>query len=520
MSPSTRRPRGRTLAELERSLASVGARVFGEPAARECLVRDVVQDSRRVGPDSLFVVRQGLVTTGEGYIEEARRRGAVALLTSPGITASEPRIEVEDLALGWALAAHEVFERPSSALSAVGITGTNGKTTVACLVEQALRRLGHRPARLGTLGFFLDGEKRAETLTTPQADDLARYLFEAVHSGASHAVLEVSSHALDQGRTLGVHFEVAAFTNLSQDHLDYHGTLEAYAAAKRKLFDAHRPGRRVINVADAWGARFAEDLFESALDFRVDPRPKGASSARAADVSVEQASHSAAGVAARVRVRGELVELTSRLVGEHNLENLLVALGCLVALEFSAAAACAALAEATGAPGRLERCDEPGDDLVVLVDYAHTPDALERCLQAVRGLGSRVTCLFGCGGDRDRTKRPLMGAAAVRYADRVFVTSDNPRTEDPLRIIDDIRPGLAAVGRTEVFVEADRAAAIHQAIESAAPGEVVLLAGKGHETYQILGERVIDFDDRVAARQALAARRSQHSSPADREVGS
>jgi UDP-N-acetylmuramoyl-L-alanyl-D-glutamate--2,6-diaminopimelate ligase len=526
MSEPTRRPRGKTLAELERSLEAAGARLFGPSGASSLLVRDVVQDSRRAGPEALFVVRAGHATSGAGYIEEARRRGAVALLTSPGVTAEEPRLEVEDLALGWALAAHEVFETPSRSLTVVGITGTNGKTTVACLVEQALRALGARPARLGTLGFFLGDEKRAETLTTPQADDMARYLFEAVQAGASHAVLEVSSHALDQGRVLGVHFEVAAFTNLSQDHLDYHGTLEAYAAAKRKLLDEHRPKRRVINVADTWGARFSEELFggrsfaEGGPDLRVDPTARGTSQVRAADVVVEQATHSAAGVRARVLVSGEPVELRSRLVGEHNLENLVVALGCLVACGFPSAAAAAALGEATGAPGRLERCDEPGDEVIVLVDYAHTPDALERCLRAVRSLGSRVTCLFGCGGDRDRSKRPLMGAAAVRHAERVVVTNDNPRTEDPDRILDDIRPGLSAAQDTEVVVERDRARAIHRAILEAAPGEVVVLAGKGHETYQILGDRVIDFDDRVIARQALAARRDPAARSGSQEVAS
>lgn len=496
---------GRTLAELEQLLRSAGARLLGAAETRALRVTDVVQDSRRVTPGALFVARAGTATTGARYVEEARSRGAVAVLSEPGSVASEPRLEVDDLALGWALAAHEVFGRPSEVLPVVGVTGTNGKTTVACLLEHALAELGGRPARLGTLGFFLAGEKRSETLTTPQADDLARHLAEAARAGASHLVMEVSSHALAQGRALGVRFAVAAFTNLTQDHLDFHGTLDAYAAAKGKLFTELSPEQRVLNVDDPWGARWAEESAEPSRDLRVSSKPGGEG-----DITVEELDASATGLRALVRVRGERVELSSRLVGAHNLENLLVALGCLVALGYPADRAARALGGAPGAPGRLERCDGEGDDVVVLVDYAHTPDALERCLQAVRALGARVTCVFGCGGDRDRSKRPLMGEAAVRHAARVVVTSDNPRTEDPERIIDDIRPGLASAPEgVEIAIEPDRSRAIERAILEAAPGEIVVLAGKGHETYQILGDRVIDFDDRVVARGVLETRRAR-----------
>lgn len=524
MTTAVRAQRGRTLGELERCSRDAGARLVGGPAER--VVVDVVQDSRKVTPGALFVARSGGSSDGRRFVADALARGAVAVLCEPGGVDVEPRLEVRNLALAWSSMAHEVHGQPSRELPVVGITGTNGKTTVACLIEQALRALGGRPARLGTLGFFIGEEKRADTLTTPQPDDLARHLREAVDGGATQMVMEVSSHALAQGRALGVRFAVAAFTNLSQDHLDFHGSLDAYAAAKRKLLVDHEPDLCVINVDDAWGARFAEELRAARgadAVLRVSAR-----AGQAAEVHVESWRQTAAGAidtgegggassggaavgsSGTVSVLGAQVELRSPLLGEHNLENLLVALGCLVALGFSAPRAAAALENAPGAPGRLERCDAPGDDLVVLVDYAHTPDALRRCLEALGGLGRPVTCLFGCGGDRDRAKRPLMGEAAVRRARRVVVTSDNPRTEAPTDIIDEIRPGLAAApSSVEVRVEPDRARAIRETILRAESGDVVLLAGKGHETHQILADRVIDFDDREHARQALHLRREQ-----------
>lgn len=507
MTSSATPPEGCTLGELERWLGDAGVRLVGGPGASTLRVVDVTQDSRQVESGTLFVARRGESVDGGRFAEDARHRGAVAVLCEPGDVELEPRLEVTDLARGWALAAHAVHGLPSQKLPVIGITGTNGKTTTACLLEQALQALGARPARLGTLGFFLGGKKLADTLTTPQPDDLARHLAAAHRGGATHVVMEVSSHALEQERAYGVRFAVAAFTNLSLDHLDYHGTLEQYAAVKRRLLDAAAPAKRVIHVDDAWGQRWATELGLSASgqDLRV-----SSSGAFPAEVVAERFAQSASGLVASVRVGETRVELRSRLVGAHNLENLLVALACLVALGFSAEEAAPALSGAVGAPGRLERCDTDGDDVQVFVDYAHTPDALRRCLEAVGVLGApRVTCVFGCGGDRDRSKRPLMGEVAVRNAGRVLVTSDNPRREPPLQIIDEIRPGLSgAGGGVEVLIEPDRARAIERAVLEASPGEIVLVAGKGHETYQILGDRIVDFDDRVEARRALALRRA------------
>ncbi len=490
-----------TLAELEIELAAAGVRLVAGEAERDARVLDVTQDSRHVKPGSLFVARRGAKSDGTKFASEALAKGAAAVLCEPGACTVTPRLEARDLTLAYGLAAHRVHGRPSEALSVVGVTGTNGKTTTACLVESALSGLGARPARLGTLGFAIDGVMRGGTLTTPQADDVARFMAEARDAGATHFVMEVSSHALDQGRVLGVCFAVGAFTNLTQDHLDYHGTMDAYGAAKRRLFVDLRPAHSVINVDDAFGASLARELDGA---FAVSRTGEG----RDLGVRVQSFTQDRDGLAADLLVHGESIQLRSRLVGLHNLDNLLVALGCLVGLGYAPSAAARALGAATAVPGRLERCDTAEDDVLVLVDYAHTPDALERALQAVAGLTDRnLVCVFGCGGDRDRGKRPLMGRAAGALASRVIVTSDNPRSEDPARIIADILPGLEGA-RAQVTVQADRASAIEEAIIGAEPGDVVLLAGKGHETYQLVGERTLDFDDRVEARKALARRRT------------
>jgi UDP-N-acetylmuramoyl-L-alanyl-D-glutamate--2,6-diaminopimelate ligase len=490
-----------TLAELEVELAAAGARLVVGEANRDARVLDVTQDSRRVKQGALFVARRGAKSDGTKFAGDALANGAAAVLCEAGAVSDVPRLEVQDLALAYGLAAHRVHGRPSEALSVVGVTGTNGKTTTACLLESALSGLGARPARLGTLGFVVDGVTRGGTLTTPQADDVARYMAEARDLGATHFVMEVSSHALDQGRVAGVRFAVGAFTNLTLDHLDYHGTMEAYGAAKRRLFSELRPAHSVINVDDAFGGVLAREVPDALEVSRAGERGD-------AGLRVQSFAQDRHGLSADILVQGERVQLRSRLVGLHNLDNLLVALGCLVSLGYAAPVAARALGEASAVPGRLERCDAAQDDVLVLVDYAHTPDALERVLQAVAGLTEGdLVCVFGCGGDRDRTKRPLMGRVAAALASRVIVTSDNPRSEEPLRIIDDILPGLEGA-RAHVTVQADRAAAIEEAILGARPGDVVLLAGKGHETYQLIGDRTLDFDDRIEARKALAQRRA------------
>ncbi len=491
-------PQGQSLNELVAVLSEVSPRVVGDGNVRVCGVR---QDSRCVEPGELFVARQGGNTSGAAHALDAVAQGAVALMIERGAAvpaARVPLLEVTNVKRALALAAEAVYGYPSRAVEVVGVTGTNGKTTTTFLIEQGLAAAGARPARLGTLGFAMAGRSFGDTLTTPEADDVARCLAQVRQAGGSHLVMEVSSIALVQERVSGLRFKVAAFTNLTQDHLDFHGSMQAYAEAKAELFTRLAPEASVIHVGDAFGRALAERVGRGRLTVaRHGP----------ADVHARSSRASARGLSADlVTPQGEC-RLESPLVGEHNLENLLVALGVLLALGLAPSDAAAALAQAPQVPGRLERCDGPSDDVTVLVDYAHTPDALSRVLSAVRALGGgRVLCVFGCGGDRDPTKRPLMGEAVGRGADYGYVTSDNPRSEQPQAIVDAIVPGLkAASGAFEI--ELDRSAAIAKAIADALPGDLVLIAGKGHEDYQIVGTDKRHFDDREQAQQALAKRR-------------
>ncbi|HTJ81336.1 MAG TPA: UDP-N-acetylmuramoyl-L-alanyl-D-glutamate--2,6-diaminopimelate ligase, partial [Polyangiaceae bacterium] len=356
-----------------------------------------------------------------------------------------------------------------------------------------------------TLGYELGGSfSRPATHTSPEADELARLAREMRDHGATHLVMEVSSIALAARRADGVRFRVAAFTNLTQDHLDYHGTMDAYAEAKARLFTELGPGSAAINVEHALGRALALRIPRGTRVARYTSKPDLA----AADVYPERAALGSKGIELSVHTPIGTVEIRSPLLGAHNVENLLCAVAIGVMLDLSVDAIGRGLSTDVRVPGRLERCDDPElDDVVVLVDYAHTPDALARVLASVRGVsGGAVVCVMGCGGDRDPLKRPLMGKAAGAGADRVIVTNDNPRSEDPRAIADQIVPGLAETG-TPFVVELDRAAAIHAAVLEARPGDVVVVAGKGHETYQIIGPTTYAFDDRDVARAALVARR-------------
>jgi UDP-N-acetylmuramoyl-L-alanyl-D-glutamate--2,6-diaminopimelate ligase len=409
-------------------------------------------------------------------------------------------LRVTDVRRAIGPAAELVYGYPSRALALVGVTGTNGKTTTTLLIDHALRALGARSGRLGTLGFAFGEDTDEGTLTTPEADDVSRALRSVVDRGGTHFVMEVSSHALSLARADALRFRVAAFTNLTQDHLDFYPSMAEYGAAKARLFTELSPAHAVINGDDAFGAELARSLPDAVVTGRSD----------AATLRVLESTLDARGVSARLRVpSGAEVTLASRLMGEHNLENLSTALGVLLALGFPEVAAARALAGAPPAPGRLERCDTEGDDIAVLVDYAHTPDALERALAALRRVSSgELVCVFGCGGDRDPKKRPRMGSAAARGADRVILTSDNPRSEDPRAIARDVEPGLRE-GAAPSTIDLDRTHAIESAIAAAAPGAAVLVAGKGHETYQLVGTEKLPFDDRVVARRALAERRAR-----------
>lgn len=489
---------GITVGDLSRVLGGVGARATGDSTV---CVTDVRQDSRRVEKGDLFVARSGGKVDGATFVEEAVRRGAVALLAEHATVLPPvplPILRVDDARTALGLAAEAVHDYPTKKLRTIGITGTNGKTTTAWLAACAIDAAGGAAARLGTLGYSFRGDSIDESLTTPEGDDVSRLAHRALSRGASHFVMEVSSVALTQARVEAVSFAGAAFTNLTQDHLDFHGSMDAYAAAKARLFTELSPDVAVLFVDDPFGAELAR---------RSRGRVITVGRSSGAIVRAVEARVDAAGIRARVLFPSFEVVLQSRLVGAHNLENLLVTLGLVHGLGLSVPLAAEGLALAPPAPGRLERCDEPGDDITVLVDYAHTPDALRRVLEAVRSLTrGNVHCVFGCGGDRDPDKRPKMGAAVAALADRATITNDNPRGEDPASIASAIDLGFVG-SSTPYDIELDRSTAIERAVLAAAPGDLVLVAGKGHEPYQILGTETRDFDDRLEAKHALAKRR-------------
>jgi UDP-N-acetylmuramoyl-L-alanyl-D-glutamate--2,6-diaminopimelate ligase len=472
-------------------------------------VVDVEQDSRRVGHGALFAALRGARTDGLAHVSDAVRRGAVAVLCEPGhhdalAPLGVPILEVNDTRRAMARAASLVHGEPTRALRVVGITGTNGKTTTAHLVEAALEATGALTGIVGTLGHRLRGMPLGEGHTSPEADELQRIAASMRQSGASHLVMEVSSIALAADRVAEVVFDVAAFTNLTQDHLDFHGTMEAYAAAKDRLFLEWRPRVSVVNVDDPHGDALASRLRASGGEvLTVSVRADSG-----ADLAPTEVVSSTAGTRL---VLADGLTLESPLVGAHNASNLMVALGIARALGLGPSAF-EGLARMRNVAGRLERCDDPNqDDVVAVVDYAHTPDALERVLASVRGLtDGELWCVFGCGGDRDPRKRAPMGEAVARAADVAIVTNDNPRSEAPEAIAGQILVGVARAGAaSRHLVELDRARAIELAIAGARPGDVVLIAGKGHEPYQIIGARTLDFDDREEVRAALARRRAR-----------
>jgi UDP-N-acetylmuramoyl-L-alanyl-D-glutamate--2,6-diaminopimelate ligase len=456
-------------------------------------VADLAYDARQVIPGALFACVPGLRADGHAFASDAVARGAVALIVARPLELTVPQLLVEDVREAMALAADAFFAYPTRELQVAGVTGTNGKTTTAFLLYSILAAAGRRPGLLGTVEMRMGGERRAVTRTTPEAIDLQRTFREMLDAGDRSCAMEASSHGSELKRLLGVRFAALVFTNLSQDHLDLHGTMEAYFDAKRRLFNIPDPdGRRppaAVNVGDEHGRLLAEELRrlgEHPLTFGLSPD---------ADVRAEELELSSAG--ARFRASG--IALAPRLRGRFNVENVLGAVAAARLLDVPDEAIVRGVEHVAGVPGRFEAVDE-GQPFAVLVDYAHTPEALENVLTEARAISERrLVCVFGCGGDRDRGKRPLMGKVATRLADRVFVTSDNPRSEEPLAIIEQILAGASG----EPEVEPDRATAIARALEEAGEGDVVVIAGKGHEPGQEFADRTIPFDDREVAREAL-----------------
>jgi len=448
--------------DLERLAAALGAaEVVGRAPAP---VLDLAYDARHVVPGALFFCVPGARADGHDFAPEAVERGAVALVVERRLPLEVPQVLVGDARAAMAVAADEFFGRPTEELQVAGVTGTSGKTTTAFLLYAILAAAGRRPGLLGTVEARVGGERRGVVHTTPEAIDLQRTFREMLDAGDRSCAMEASSHASALHRLDRVRFAVLVFTNLSQDHLDFHGDMESYFQAKRRLFTG-QPA--VVNVGDAYGRRLAGEL-TGAITFSADDAPA-------------------------------LDGIDLKLRGRFNVENALGALFAARALGLDDGAIKRGLESVRGVPGRFESVDE-GQPFTVVVDYAHKPDALEKVLRAARELAKgRVVCVLGAGGDRDRGKRPLMGKIASQLADLVIVTSDNPRSEDPLAIIDEIVAGAAV----EVDVEPDRATAIARAVELAHDGDVVVIAGKGAEQGQQLADRTIAFDDREVARDAL-----------------
>lgn len=475
------------------------------------MIEQLVSDSRRVAPGVAFFAYPGEATDGRRHIPDALARGAAAVVwETAGFDWNPawrvPNVGVKGLKQEAGRLAHGYYGRPSESMWTCGVTGTNGKTSCTQWIAAALEFQGERTGVIGTLGARFDGKSVDLGNTTPDALELHRLLAEFRQEGAKAVAMEVSSHGLVQGRVNGVAFDCALFTNLTHDHLDYHGSLQAYADAKARLFEFESLERAVLNLDDVMGVRLARSLAERGLPVigyslsREAIAPGGVGEFIAASeirVGPETTSVTLA------TTWGER-EATLRQIGRFNVSNVLGVLGCLVAHGLDIDSALASVASLPEVPGRMQRLGGAGRPLVV-IDYAHTPDALEKVLHALRPVaeagGGRLVAVFGAGGDRDTLKRPRMGEIASRTADRIVITSDNPRNEDPAAIIEAIRSGVSI----EHSVEPDRAKAIVTAIRGARPGDVVLIAGKGHETYQEIAGKRVPFSDLVVAGQSIAA---------------
>lgn len=489
-------------------------------------ITGVEYDSRRVVPGVapgrgvLFAALPGEHTDGRLFARDAVARGAVCVLAAEAVEGVDaPLLIVPDVRAAMAEAAGLVYGDPSGCLKTIGVTGTNGKTTVTYLLESIFREAGEPVGVIGTVNYRYGALVLPAPHTTPEAPDLARLLRQMADGGASGCVMEVSSHALAQKRVEGVRFDAAVFTNLTEEHLDYHETMEGYYGAKALLFRRHLKrageGRAVVNVDDRWGARLAAAVGSAGTT------TYGLS--EGADVHPLSFDLKGSSTEALVAMGGgKTIKLLSTLVGEYNLYNMLAAAAAADLLGVDPGAIAAGIAALARVPGRLEAVDPGGDvPFRAYVDYAHTADALKRTLEALRPVaGGRIITVFGCGGDRDRSKRPVMGSVAAAASDLTIITSDNPRGEDPGAIIEEITAGVVEAGGVEMLdgpealtngqrgysVIPDRHEAISRAVGSAREGDIILVAGKGHEDYQIVGDRRLPFDDRSVLREAIASR--------------
>ena len=481
------------------TLACLAGRLGGELRGHGSIaIEDVTHDSRQVDDGFLFVAVPGKIMDGHRFVEDAARRGAAAALVQEWVESSAvSQIRVPDTRRVLGVAASMVHGRPSRGLEVIGVTGTNGKTTVTVMLEAIARAAGRSFGKIGTLGVKSDGVDEMLSHTTPEGADLQRLLRRMVDRGVSMVAMEVSSHALTLSRVEGTRFRVAAFTNLSQDHLDFHGNMEDYYLAKARLFDG-RAAVHVIDVTTAAGRRLAGSGTGPVVTVGRGPGH---------DVSIISHDPDLSQARFRCRIGGQDVALEVRPGGLHNIHNAAVAAACAQQVGIGSGAIRAGLAAMVGVRGRLDPVDM-GQPFQVLIDYAHSPEAVESVVRTARAHSSgSVIVVVGGAGDRDATKRPLLGAAAAR-ADLAVITSDNPRSEDPALLVEQVVAGTRD-GRARVLAEVERDAAIRLAIDHASPGDVVLILGKGHETYQDFGTRVVPFDDREVAASWLAARPGQ-----------
>ena len=499
------------------SLVSVEPAAPMPPAAARRQVTGVEYDSRQVATGSIFVALKGQKADGASFVQQALVKGASAIVaeSDPPAGFTGIWIKVPDARLALAALAAVYYGHPSDDLLVVGITGTNGKTTTSYIMAAIFDEAGVRCGRIGTVTYDVGTEERDAPRTTPEASDVQRLLREMATNGCGACAMEVSSHALALKRVEFLRFAAGIFTNLTRDHLDFHGDMPSYFAAKRRLFELLPQGATAaVNVDDRYGAELAASLTRK-LTYGID---------QPADVNPGPLDLSLNGSRFEVRTPRGAFDIVSELPGRPNVYNILAAVTVGVALDLPARAIQQGVRRVAHVPGRFQLVSDPADDIFVVVDYAHTDDALKNVLETIRPLAKgRLITVFGCGGDRDRTKRPLMGAVAARLSDLVVLTSDNPRSEDPATIIDEIKRGiqppsdrpavhqgqvLPPIRVTPYITQIDRGAAIERAVRDAQAGDVVLIAGKGHEKYQVIGDRTLPFDDVAVARTALARRRS------------
>ena len=466
-------------------------------------IRGLAYDSRQVKPGDVFIALKGLKAAGADFAAEAIRRGAVAVVADRPADAhvAVPWVLVPDARAAMAALAAEFYGHPSRSMQVVGITGTNGKTTTAYLLRAVFEAAGKKCGLLGTVSYSVGDQELPAARTTPEAPDVQRMFRQMVDAGCRACVMEVSSHALALRRVDGTAFAAAVFTNLTRDHLDYHGDMESYFTAKRRLFDmlpSGAPG--ALNLDDPRGESLKK-MVSTPITYAINKQ---------ADVTPGPLTLTFEGLEFDARTPKGAVHVRSRLVGRPNVSNILATVAIATALDIPASAIERGLASLGGVPGRFELVSSSKNDIVVVIDYAHTDDALKNLLETARPLAQRrVITVFGCGGDRDRTKRPLMGAVAARLSDVVVMTSDNPRSEDPARIIEEIKRGIppASDRSAATFAVLDRKEAIQFAIKKAEPGDLVLLVGKGHEQTQMIGREELPFDEAAIARAALERRR-------------